>query len=104
MPATEIDRSKGTGVLFSNLLWHNVSIKADLKRLLNYPVVVENDAKLAGLSEAMLLKDRAKVLYITISTGIGLAIIVNQTIDTAIGDGGGRTLMLEHGGKVVPWE
>lgn len=103
-PATEMDRSKGAGVRFGNLAWVNAPLRSDLHKLLSCPVVVENDAKLAGLSEAKLAKKYKKVLYITISTGIGTALIANQTIDTAFGDGGGRTLMIEHNNKTVPWE
>ncbi|HUD10389.1 MAG TPA: ROK family protein [Candidatus Saccharimonadales bacterium] len=104
LPATELNREKGLAVSFGNLPWRNISIRDDLVGLLHLPVVVENDAKLAGLSEATLLKNHHKVLYITISTGIGTALIVDKVIDTSLGDGGGRTLMVEYEGKVVPWE
>ena len=105
IPAVLIDRKRGEGLRFGNLPWHNASIEDDVKLLINCPVVVENDAKLAGLSESMLLKDDyKKVLYVTISTGIGFALVVNGVIDTSFGDGGGRTMLLEHDGKSLPWE
>jgi glucokinase len=105
MPVSVFDREHGIGVSFSNLPWRNVAIQSDLERIFNCPVEVENDAKLACLSEAMLLKDSyEKVLYVTISTGIGYAMAVSAKLDTSFGDGGGRTLMLEHEGKLVPWE
>ena len=104
-PASKIIRDEGIGVAFGNLAWHNVAIQTDVHKITGLPVVIENDAKLAGLSEAMLIKDKyQKVLYVTISTGIGTALIVNQTIDTSVGDGGGATIMLEHEGKIVSWE
>jgi predicted NBD/HSP70 family sugar kinase len=105
MPATVIDREQGRGINFSNLPWLNVPMQADVERICNCPVAVENDTKLAGLSEAMLLKDKYRsVLYITVSTGIGIALVVNGVVDINIGDGGGRTLLLEHKGKMMPWE
>jgi predicted NBD/HSP70 family sugar kinase len=67
--------------------------------------VVENDAKLAALSESRLLKDKySVVLYITVSTGIGIGLVVDGKIDTNVGDGGGRALLLEHKGKMMSWE
>jgi predicted NBD/HSP70 family sugar kinase len=53
----------------------------------------------------MLLKDtHAKVLYITISTGIGTGFIVNQKIDPSMADSEGGQLMLQRGDRVVKWE
>lgn len=105
VPATSLDRSRGIAYEYGNLAWRNTPVQADLEKLTHCPVVVENDAKLAGLSEAMLLKDTFhKVLYITVSTGIGIALVVDEHIDTNIGDGGGRLLQLEYRGKLTPWE
>ncbi len=104
IPATDLDRKRGIGIAFGNLPWQLVPIKSDLMKLVNCPVLVENDAKLAGLSEAMLLKEYEKVLYVTISTGIGTALIVGQKIDPNIGDAGGASLLLTHHGKIQPWE
>lgn len=105
IPATSLDRKHGIGISFGNLPWQNVPIQADLERLFHCPIVVENDAKLAALSEAMLLKNEYKrVLYVTISTGIGIGLVVNGKLDIEIGDGGGRLMMVEHKGKLVPWE
>jgi predicted NBD/HSP70 family sugar kinase len=105
VPGPGIDRVNGKLLNSSNLAWHNVSLQDDIEDLVHTPVAIENDAKLAALSEAMLLKDRYKsVLYITVSTGIGYGLVVDQKIDVNIGDGGGRTILLEHDGKTVPWE
>jgi predicted NBD/HSP70 family sugar kinase len=68
-------------------------------------MLLENDANLAGLSEAMLLKDKhAKVLYLTISTGIGGGFIVDQKIDSSMADVEPGQMMLQRGDKVVKWE
>lgn len=105
MPATMIDREHGRGITFGNLPWRNVPVQHDLERIFKCPFVIENDAKMAGLSEALLLKDSySRVLYVTVSTGIGTALIVDGIIDDNIGDGGGRTLLLEHRGKMISWE
>jgi predicted NBD/HSP70 family sugar kinase len=104
LPAVTLDRKRGVGLNFGNLPWEKVPVRSDIEKLVRCPVVIENDAKLAGLSEALLLSSYQRVLYVTISTGIGFALIVNGIIDTNVGDGGGRTILLEHEGRTVPWE
>jgi predicted NBD/HSP70 family sugar kinase len=99
-----IDRKRGVGLDMGNLPWHHVPIKSDLEKLLKCPVVVDNDANLAGLSEAMLLKQYSRVLYVTISTGIGTGFIVDQQIEPAFADSEGGKMMLEHGSKIEEWE
>ena len=101
-----LDREHGIGLSFGNLSgWKNVPIEVDCERLFNCPVVVENDAKLGGLSEALLIiKEFKKTLYITISTGIGISLIIDGIIDRNIGDRGGNAIMLEHRGHVMSWE
>lgn len=99
-----IDRVRGVGLDMGNLPWHHVPVKLDLQKLLDCPVVVENDANLAGLSEAMLLKNYSRVLYVTISTGIGTGFIVDKEIDPAFADSEGGQMMLEHKDKLVQWE
>ncbi|MDB5181580.1 MAG: hypothetical protein JWP13_343 [Candidatus Saccharibacteria bacterium] len=100
-----IDRTHGRGVALGNLPWKNVPIQHDVERILKCPVVIDNDAKLAALSEAMMVKDKySKVLYVTVSTGIGYGLVVDRKIDDAIGDSGGRGMLAMHHGKLVPWE
>jgi predicted NBD/HSP70 family sugar kinase len=100
-----LNRAKGIGVDMGNLPWDNVPIQADIKKISGCPVVVDNDANLAGLSEAMLVKDRYRyVLYVTISTGIGTGIIVDQRIDPNFADSEGGNILLEHNNKLERWE
>jgi predicted NBD/HSP70 family sugar kinase len=95
----------GRGVWFGNLDWHNVPVHDDIEKILHCPIVAENDAKMAALSEAMLLKDTyRKVLYVTVSTGIGYGLVVDQKIDDALSDRGGKDILVEHQGKLTPWE
>lgn len=104
IPATRIDRAHGIGVNYANLPWRYTPIRDDLAILLHCPMTFENDAKLGCLSEAMLRKDKQRVLYVTVSTGIGYALVVDGQIDTNIGDGGGKLLQLPFRGKLTPWE
>lgn len=100
-----INRQRGIGIRMGNLNWRNIPIQTDVEKIFDTTVLVENDAKLAGLSEALILKDKySKVLYVTISTGIGLGLIVDGQIDADMSDSGGNSVMLEHKGKTVSWE
>jgi predicted NBD/HSP70 family sugar kinase len=100
-----LDQKRKRIIAMGNLPWQDIPIHEDIARLVSCPTVIENDAKLAGLSESMLLKGRYnRVLFITISTGIGVGFIVNQTIDPAIADSEGGQILIEHGGKMEHWE
>lgn len=100
-----LDRDKGVVVVLGNLPWHNELIQTDIERLAHCTAVIENDAKAAGLFEAIKVKENYKrVLYITIGTGIGIAVVVDGIIDISIGDSGGKDMMVEHGGKLQSWE
>lgn len=100
-----IDRKHGRRIGDALLDWGVVPVQADVEKITHCPIVLENDAKLAALSEGMLLKAKySRVLYITISTGIGFALVVDGNIDSNINDGGGQSLLLEHKEKLTAWE
>jgi predicted NBD/HSP70 family sugar kinase len=104
LPGT-IDRNNGVVEYFGNLPWENVAIKNDLSDALDCPIYLENDAKLAGLAEANEIRDHySRVLYVTVSTGIGLGLTVDGKIDQSVHDAGGKAIMLEHKGKIMAWE
>jgi predicted NBD/HSP70 family sugar kinase len=99
-----VDHKRGYGVDFGHLPWHQVPVHADVERIVKCPVVLENDAKLAGLSEAMLVKQHSRVLYVTVSTGIGTGYIVDRQISPALATNEGGQMLLEHQGKYKRWE
>lgn len=101
-----IDRQKGIGLEFGRLAWQKVPTKQDLESLLpSAKIMIENDAKLAGLSEALLTHGKYNnVLYLTIGTGIGDGIITDNKIDVDYQDSEAGQMVLEHDGKLVKWE
>jgi predicted NBD/HSP70 family sugar kinase len=104
LPGTP-DRKRGIGLVFGNLPWTNVPIEEDAEKIFKCPVKIENDAKLAALSEAAYLKnDFKKVLYLTVSTGIGGGLIINGKIDPDFHDIEPGQMLLEHDGRFELWE
>lgn len=100
----KIDYDNGVGLAFGNLGWQNVPIKSEIEKLTNLPVALDNDANLAGLSEAMLRKDIRKVLYVTISTGIGTGYIVDGKIDPGMASSEGGHMLVNYKGQQIKWE
>lgn len=100
-----IDRKKGLGIAFGNLAWEHVPIQADVERVVKAPAVIENDANLAALSEARPLADKyKKVLYVTVSTGIGSGFIIDGKIAPQFEDAEVGHMLLEHDGKLQRWQ
>lgn len=100
-----IDRERGIVESFGNLSWSDIPIRQALEEVLDCPIYLENDAKLAGLAEASSLRDLYKrVLYVTVSTGIGLGLVVDGEIDYSVQDAGGKGMVMEHKGKLMAWE
>lgn len=99
-----IDHEQGLGVAFGNLPWQNVPLQKDAEAIFHCPIGLQNDASLAGLSEAMLHKEAETVLYITVSTGIGTAVIQQQRIVEPDNHPEGGQMLLTHEGKLVKWE
>lgn len=100
-----INRKEGIVIAFGNLPWKNIPIKEDLSQFIDCPIYIENDAKMAALAEADSLKDQySRVLYITVSTGIGLGLVDHGKLDHNIHDGGGKSIMMERQGKIMAWE
>ena len=79
--------------------WKNIEVRKLINERWNVPVKVENDARVAGLAETRLgaAKGYRHVFYITVSTGIGAAIIIDGKIyhgaDGAAGEFGQMKLL-----------
>lgn len=101
----KLDRKKGIALAYGNLTWGEEAIADDVKRITKTRVLIENDANLAGLYEANKLKHKFnRVLYVTISTGIGSGFIINGIIDPNFADAEVGQILLEHDGKLQRWE
>lgn len=96
----------GVAVWCQNLKWRNFDVGGALKGVLgNAPVLIENDANLAGLSETRLLDSIPRSsLYVTVSTGIGSGVITNGDIDPGLRYSEAGRALIEYDGKVREWQ
>lgn len=64
-------------------LWVGEPLHEELEKMLGVPVYLENDAALAGLGEAVVGAGQGFpiVAYLTVSTGVGGARIINGAVD-----------------------
>ncbi|MBU0580057.1 MAG: ROK family protein, partial [Candidatus Margulisbacteria bacterium] len=79
----QIDLEKGIVINAPNLKsWNGFSLVTQLKRDLNLPIIIDNDANAAALAECLFGSGRKfnDFVYITVSTGIGSGIIINKKI------------------------
>ena len=78
-----LDLKNGIIINPPNLIgWENFKIKEFIQNQFNLPVAVNNDANVAGYSEAKIgaAKGAESVYYITLSTGVGGGFIYNGQI------------------------
>jgi predicted NBD/HSP70 family sugar kinase len=103
----KIIRATGVVHAFGNLDWHDVHVRQLLEKIFgkNTRIAIENDSKLAGLSEARALGSKyERVLYVTIGTGISNALVVNGKLDPELIDSEGGQMLFHFEGKLQNWE
>lgn len=101
----KIDHNLGLLVAAGNLTWHKEPLQKDLERLFHAPVVLENDAKTAAIAESRAAGSNYEtVVYITISTGIGIGVCVDGKLDKALEDAEIGWMKVDYNGELVPWE
>lgn len=65
-----------------NLVVSNYNIIDNLKKEINLPIKIRNDAKCAAIAENKIgaLKDYSRSIFLTLGTGIGGAVIINNKL------------------------
>jgi predicted NBD/HSP70 family sugar kinase len=100
-----LNRETGEAIAFGNLPWKNISAVSDIESRLNVPVIIENDAKAAALSEAHALETTpTKALYVTVSTGIGAGLVIDGELSPYFEDMEIGHMEIQHEGKLSGWE
>ncbi len=88
-----------------NLPWKNFSLQKLIAEKLGRPVLIQNDAKLAGLAETHSLSQIPPLsIYVTVSTGIGTGIITSGRIDLALANSEGGHMQLQTPAGFIDWE
>jgi predicted NBD/HSP70 family sugar kinase len=88
-----------------NLGWENFDIANRLRHFTKAPVLIENDANLAGLAEIRALNPIPhNGLYVTISTGIGTGILIDGAIEPAFSTSEGGHILVEYDGVLRQWQ
>ena len=96
----------GVALWCNNLKWKNFDAQSAFEGIFGKtPVLIENDANLAGLAETRALDNiPPSVLYVTVSTGIGTGIITYGHIDPGLRLSEGGRALVEFEGEVREWE
>lgn len=96
---------KSTGVIeySNNLDWYNVPLVEKLSGLLNKKVFIENDANAAAYGEyvAGSAKDVDISVMVTLGTGVGGGVIINNSIYSGFNDAGAELghIVIEMNGR-----
>ncbi len=74
-----VDRINGTILHAYNLQWFNVPLAQELKKKIDKPVFVENDANCAALAELAkgVFQGKRNAFLLTLSTGLGSSMILD---------------------------
>lgn len=84
------DNNAGTIVRNYNLNFHNTPVRAEIQKVIDLPVFIENDANCAALAEsaAGAAKGVAHSVTITLGTGIGGGIVIDGKIFSGFNSAG----------------
>lgn len=101
-----IDHTTKRIITCGNEDWVNADIVNRLEYALSTKVIIENDAKLGAIGEARLGAGQQyrTVLYITVSTGIGIGVTVDGQLDPALRKSEAGFMQLTHDSQLIPWE
>ena len=77
-----MDVRKGILEKSPNMLWENIPVRDDVANHFNLPVALDNDANGGVLAEWFFgaAKDKSSAIYLTMSTGIGGGVIVEDQL------------------------
>lgn len=74
-----VDKSAGVVLHAHNLQWYNVPLAEEIRKHIDKPVFMENDANCAALAELIrgVFKGAKNALLLTLGTGLGSSILIN---------------------------
>ncbi|MBQ6894894.1 MAG: ROK family protein [Clostridia bacterium] len=87
-----VDDKNGVVVYTANINLNNAPVVEELKKYINKPVYIGNDANCAALGEYFALNDDSieNFVAVTLGTGVGGGIIINKKLYTGSNDSAGE--------------
>lgn len=87
-----LDREQGMIIANFNLRFRYVPLKEAIQKVIDVPVFVENDANCAAIAESIAgsTKGAEHAMIVTIGTGIGGGIIINNKLYIGVNGAGGE--------------
>lgn len=96
-----IDHKNGVVVYSNNLRWDNVPVVEELKKYIDVPIALENDANAAAYGEYYINGGGAdSFVAVTLGTGVGGGVIIDKKIYRGFNGAGaelGHTVMVYNG-------
>ncbi|MGB4800491.1 MAG: ROK family protein [Candidatus Saccharimonadales bacterium] len=100
-----VDQVAGTILAVGNRPWRDCNLVADIREKTGVTLSIMNDARLAGLAEAIAVQDTYhRVLYLTVSTGIGGAFAVDGQLVRELDTLEVGKMPLFFDGRMQAWE
>lgn len=80
----------GTLIYTNNLPFHHAPMRSEIRKIMNRPVYIENDANVAALAECVAgaARDTEHSVTITLGTGVGGGVIINRRIYSGFNQAG----------------
>lgn len=98
------DNNTGNVIFCPNIFWRDVPLRAYIKAQFDVPVFIANDATLAAIAEHSYgaCKGAKNSVTLTIGTGLGSGIVIDDKIYEGRFGGGGEIghMVIEQGGKL----
>ncbi len=86
-----IDSKNGVVIYSNNIEWNNVPLADELKKYIDVPIAVENDANAAAYGEYYINGNNVdSFVAITLGTGVGGGVIINKGIYRGFNGAGGE--------------
>ena len=97
-----VDAKTGIVIYSNNIVWKDVPVVQELKKYINLPIAISNDANCAALGEVLAgaAKNCQNAVLLTLGTGVGSGIIIDGKIFEGGHFGGaefGHTVIISDG-------
>lgn len=73
------DNTTGRVIFCTNLGWYDIPLRDELRKYLNLPILIDNDATVAGFAESVAGVSRGlhSSVFLTLGTGVGGGIVID---------------------------